>query len=430
MVKTHHLKFRPYLSAIVDCLEDADGTVRDTAKTTVIQIFLGTGQTARRDLEKELHLHKVRKTIADSVMRMVEPEPQSYNDHTSSVNSVATPKSNTQSSLPPRPHTRAECERPTPSMSTRQPSRSDAAQRTPGTVVPKAERDAPSTSSADANKLKVTKKPNRSVHHDRTHSVPEGEAEASSSSAYPSTTRPLSHGSDTPASSTFETNDAGIQPMLIDSSKRMEEIIMGTRPHFEGKETEQNWTKREESILLMRRITKGNSPTDFRESYITCIHSMVEGILKAALTLRTSLMQVGCNLIVEICKAVGHGVDPFVEIFLQDLIKLCGNTKKIAADHGNIAVDALVASATINHRIVNRVWQACQDKNVQPRLFAAGWLKTLIRAHRHRCTKSGCLELIEKGIRKGLEDANPGVRTNFRKSYWTFAEYWPEKAQR
>ena len=61
---------RPYLSQLVEALEDSDGTVRDCARNSVIEIFTAPGVTdaARADLKKEMTKKNVRKTIVDIVL--------------------------------------------------------------------------------------------------------------------------------------------------------------------------------------------------------------------------------------------------------------------------------------------------------------------------------------------------------------------------
>lgn len=39
MTRENNLLFRNYVPALVHCLEDADGVVRETAKATVIELF-------------------------------------------------------------------------------------------------------------------------------------------------------------------------------------------------------------------------------------------------------------------------------------------------------------------------------------------------------------------------------------------------------
>jgi len=64
-------------------------------------------------------------------------------------------------------------------------------------------------------------------------------------------------------------------------------------------------------------------------------------------------------------------------------------------------------------------------------MFSAGWLRTLLNRQtgsRHHFETSGGLELAEKTIQKGLEDADPKVKESMRATYWTYAKIWPEKA--
>lgn len=61
---------RPFLAPLVDALEDGDGTVRECARQSVVEIFTAPGVTdaARTDLKKEMTKKGVRKTIVDSVL--------------------------------------------------------------------------------------------------------------------------------------------------------------------------------------------------------------------------------------------------------------------------------------------------------------------------------------------------------------------------
>ena len=68
--RAHHLfPLRPYLSQLVDTLEDTDGNVRTCAMPSVIELFTGPGVTdaARSDLKKEMTKKGVRKAIVDNV---------------------------------------------------------------------------------------------------------------------------------------------------------------------------------------------------------------------------------------------------------------------------------------------------------------------------------------------------------------------------
>lgn len=222
-----------------------------------------------------------------------------------------------------------------------------------------------------------------------------------------------------------------VEPMIMDTQRELEDTFREMYPFFEGKESEQNWLKREQSCTKIRRLNAGNSPSEFSEMWIASIKGLLDGILKAVNSLRTSLSKEGCALLQEVAKTTGSGLDSMVEILLQNLVKLCGGTKKIASAAGDATIDIIISNVSYSKRILEHIYLACQDKNVQPRTYAAGWLRTLLKKeahHKNHVEHSGGLDLIEKCIKKGLADANPGVREKMRGTFWIFAQMWPARS--
>ena len=230
----------------------------------------------------------------------------------------------------------------------------------------------------------------------------------------------------------MSTSAEELEPLYLGNARDLEDTFREMHPCFEGKETEQNWNKREKSILKLRRISRGNSPQDLMTTFLAGIKALLDGILKAVNSLRTTLSTSGCSLIQDIAKASGSGIDGIVDILLQTLIKLCATTKKIMAASSDATVNAVVTNVSYSVRIAQHMWGACQDKNTQPRIFAAGWLKTIItkhRHHKHALEHAGSLDLIEKCIRAGLTDKDPKVREGMRPTYWAFARLWSERSE-
>lgn len=220
-----------------------------------------------------------------------------------------------------------------------------------------------------------------------------------------------------------------MDPIHIYTQRELDDVFRDMAPHFEGKETEQNWLARDKNCTKLRRILKGNSPTEFQGAFVAGIKSLLDGILKVANTLRTTMSTNGCQLVQELAKTLGPIIDPWVEILLQSFIKMCAATKNIAAQNGNVTVDAIIQNASYSSRLLQHVSMASQDKNVQPRSHSAGWVKTLIRKHTSHIEHSGGLDTLDKLIRKGVTDANPKVREAYRSTYWTFALVWPQRAE-
>ena len=236
----------------------------------------------------------------------------------------------------------------------------------------------------------------------------------------------------TPTMSVSEQEAVQLDPIYIESARDLEEVFREMHPWFEGKESEGNWLKREKSILKLRKITKGNAPQDFTTLYLSNVKALLDGILKTVNSLRTTVSTIGCHLVQDIARVAGPGLDNMVEILLQNLIKLCANTKKITAAKANETVAAIMANVSYHVRIMQHIHAACQDKNVQPRNFACGWLKTIINKHgNHKSVieHSGGLDLIEKSLKLGLADRDKNVRDGMRPTYWAYARRWPERSE-
>lgn len=204
-------------------------------------------------------------------------------------------------------------------------------------------------------------------------------------------------------------------------------------PYFEGAESEQNWKHREKSALKIRKLTKGNAYDDYPASYLAGIKLILNGLIGVAESLRTTQGSLGCHCIEDVARRTGTSLDPFVEILLQSLVKLCGQTKKIAAANGDLSVTCIISHASFNARIAQHIHGATQDKNVSPRLFACGWLMTVLTKHGHHKSvfeHHGALDLVGKSITAGLMDRDASVRTRMRPTYWAFARLWSDRSER
>lgn len=222
-----------------------------------------------------------------------------------------------------------------------------------------------------------------------------------------------------------------MDPVYIHSKAELEDTFRDMLPHFEGKETEQNWTPRDKSVLKLRRLTKGNAPSEFHGVFMAGLKSLLEGVLKVANSLRTTMSTNGCQLVQELARTLGPALDPHVEMLLQSFIKMSAATKHIASENGKTTSDAIFQNCSYKAAMMQHIWFAAQDKNAAVRQCVPQWLKTILRrqmAYKQHFESSGGLDLAEKCIRKGLDDANPKVKEGTRATYWTLAKGWPEKA--
>ncbi|KAI0150318.1 ARM repeat-containing protein [Xylariaceae sp. FL1272] len=240
-----------------------------------------------------------------------------------------------------------------------------------------------------------------------------------------------SHASERPTTPASESKAEAVEPTYVNTHRELDEIIKSMHMWFEGKESEQNWLKREESITKLRKLIAGNASSDFPDLMVSGCRGLLDGILKGVNSLRTSLSKESCALVQDLANTFGSSIDPMVELLMQTFIKLCAATKKIASQLANTTIETIIARTTYTPRFMQHIWGACQDKNVQPRLYATGWLKILLKKeahHKNHLEHGGGLDLVEKCIKKGLADPNPGVREKMRATYWCFAGIWSTKA--
>jgi CLIP-associating protein 1/2 len=214
------------------------------------------------------------------------------------------------------------------------------------------------------------------------------------------------------------------------TAKGLERGFQAMLPCFEGNETDQNWTQRQQSIDELRKLTKENTPREFPAAYLAGIKLLLDGIIKAAESLRTTLSANGCKLIKEIAIAIGPSLDPpMLEKLLPPMISLCGHTKTLNRKSGDEAVSAIVGNVPLTHRLLQHIAASASDKNFSTRMCTAGWLKIIIEKNGRHCEQHGCLDMIDQCIRIGLQDAKLDVREPMRDTYWTFAQIWPDRAE-
>lgn len=355
MHKEEGMPFKTYVGPIVAHLEDADGTVREAAKSVLIELFADAPDRAKVDLKRQLKAYSVRHAIESQIIAQ-----------------IAAPSGAPAPARAPAAAEHSQEAEPEPARAPRaRPTAADHAQ-----------------SLANSINSEAAQPPPQEV-------VP-------------------------------------MDPVYVHSQRELEDLFRDMLPHFAGKEDEHNWMPRDKSVTKLRRLLKGNAPNDYHHAFMAGIKSMVEGILKAANSLRTTMSSNACQLVRELASTLGPALDPHVEILLQSFIKMSANTKHIAAENGKSTTDAIFQNCTFHVRMLQHIWMTAQEKNVQQRQCVPEWLRTILKRqanYRGHFESSGALELAEKIIKKGVDDANPKVKEGMRATYWTFAKSWPEKAE-
>ncbi|TKA24878.1 hypothetical protein B0A50_06607 [Salinomyces thailandicus] len=355
MHRDENMPFKSYTSYMVARLEDADGTVREAAKTSLVALFSNAPDRAKTDLKRQLKAHSVRHSIATQILNQIGSEMNAANASTS------------------RPQTR----------------------------------DAPNPDSAQDLGASTRSLPN--MDH-----VAAFADSINSEAAKPP-----------------PPEEIPMDPIYVHSQRELEDTFRDFQPYFDGKETEENWMPRDKSVLKIRRLLKGNAPSDYHSAFMLGLKALMDGILKVANSLRTTMSSNGSSLVQELARTLGPAFDPHAEIVLQNSIKMSAATKPIAAQNGRAAADAVFQHCSYHARMMQHLWSAAQEKNAQTRQNVPEWLKILLRrqaGYKGSFESSGGLELAEKCLKKGLDDPKPAVKEGMRGAFWVFHRSWPERA--
>lgn len=107
-------------------------------------------------------------------------------------------------------------------------------------------------------------------------------------------------------------------------------------------------------------------------------------------------------------------------------------TKKMVSTLSQEVMDTIVTHTNPQPRLyMNLLSTMMQDKAVNARQFAINHAKVYLETHGQRLAPgmeaSGWMDPLEKTIRKGLSDNNPGVREASRSTFWIFDGIWRER---
>ncbi|KAF9468966.1 clasp N terminal-domain-containing protein [Collybia nuda] len=373
----HQFPIRPYLPLLVECLEDTDAHVRECARQSVVELFSGPGvlDGARADLKKEMTKKGVRKTIVDGVLSKLLSGSGTYSQEGSENGDATTkPKEYVPPSL---------------TLQGRRPTVGSQGAGVPRTV--------------SQGSIKDISRP-------------------SSRAALVSSVPP------TPTN-----ENAEIQPVYITSSRDLENEFAAMLKPFEGKETEHNWAAREQAILRVRGMLKGDIHSRYMDTFLVCLkEGFIQWSLKALASLRTTVSADTASLYSEMALALGTSLDPFCDTLVTNLLKMAGFTKKIAAQQSQASVTTIIINSSAQPRLfLPLFWNTLQEKTVQARAFVVAHLKIYLETHGHRSRNaietSGGLETLEKSLKKALGDPNPAVRENARVLFWVYEDVWPDR---
>ncbi|CAD6911776.1 unnamed protein product [Tilletia controversa] len=204
-------------------------------------------------------------------------------------------------------------------------------------------------------------------------------------------------------------------------------------PFFEGRETEHNWLSREQSVLKIRGMLKTGAHVKYRPVFVEGIKTMNEGILKALVSLRTTMALHACSLLGELGRTIGDSLDSVAETFMSALLRLAALTKKIVAASTQAAAREYFIHVPFKHSFATLLNLTMQEKTPASRQAGLDHTCTLLQyqgtTKKHAMESHGSNTLLGQALKRAMSDQNKDVRAKVREVFWVYHALWPAQAQ-
>ncbi|KAG8911802.1 suppressor of tub2 mutation [Tulasnella sp. 418] len=203
---------------------------------------------------------------------------------------------------------------------------------------------------------------------------------------------------------------------------------------FTGKETEDNWNPRQQSVDIIRGMILTDVHVSFKkEFYGELKGGMLELTLSALSSLRTTLASKAAALYSELAVAMGASFDQaLVGIVLPPLLNMGGSTKNIIATKTQgTALDILEHGSYQSGYVVNLLTTCYTgEKSVKKRIYALSHMETALPVH---CAKAQgtagmgqCGKSMEACISKGLSDSSKEAKDVSCRCFLLFEKLFPK----
>ncbi|KAK0540797.1 suppressor of tub2 mutation [Tilletia horrida] len=239
-------------------------------------------------------------------------------------------------------------------------------------------------------------------------------------------------GGGVPGAAALGAGEDDVPPVYVASRSDLDRTFSQMLPFFEGKESEENWLSREQSILKIRGLLKTGTHVTYRTAFVDGIKHVHEAILKALVSLRTTVSIHTCSLLGELARAIGDSMDSLADTFMNSLLRMAGMTKKMVAASTQAAAREFFIHVPFKHATATLLSVTMNEKTATSRQAAIEHICTLLQyqgsSKRHAMESHGSQNLLLQALKRALADQNKDVRAKARETFWVFHAIWPAQA--
>ncbi|XP_078333539.1 CLIP-associating protein 1-like isoform X21 [Crassostrea virginica] len=189
-------------------------------------------------------------------------------------------------------------------------------------------------------------------------------------------------------------------------------------------DTNSAWEKRCDAVRNIRAviIAGGMEYDDFQQS----IRSLDVALISAIKDLRSQIVREACITVAFLSQRMGSRFDLLAEVLLPNLINLIPNSAKVMASSGTTCIHFIIQYTHSARLIPILVTNLSSKSNIIRRQCFEFLHIALQNWNTHYLEKH--IAILQDSIKRGISDADSEARVVARKSYWAFAEHFKEQA--
>ncbi|KAJ2685468.1 suppressor of tub2 mutation [Coemansia spiralis] len=216
---------------------------------------------------------------------------------------------------------------------------------------------------------------------------------------------------------------SGVRVHNVPSKQSLASEFLHTVEAFGGRETEDNWIRRERAISLYRGIVWGNAAIEFGDELVGYLKDNMLDVFKVVNSLRTSLSASAMCLCEDIAMRLGPHASPLFDTIVDTLVIQCAQTKKISAQRAAKCMEVVFHYFPLRAKAVDALRMRMQDKSAILRQAVVATCTSILRSHGYQLGAIDrryvdTLAYIGEVVGIGVVDAQPLVREAARELFW------------
>lgn len=191
-------------------------------------------------------------------------------------------------------------------------------------------------------------------------------------------------------------------------------------------DTNKDWNKRVDALKKIRSLIIAGA-VDY-EDFHTQLRNLEIALQTSVKDLRSQVVREACITISYLSQTLNNKFDHTAEFLLSNIINLIQNSAKVMASSGNICVRFLIQHTQYSRFIPIITTNLITHKSKDIRRSCCEFLEViLLQWSAHLLERH--LPLILDALKKGISDADPDARVISRRAFRAFKEHFPDHAE-